>query len=159
VDSGLPCADLVVDLGQPITDADGACFTSPRGLIELLEQAGDFSSPERAERGVPDDDEPPVLQLSPVVAAPTQVPAGGEATVTTAAEFVAAFKKPLPEPVIQSPPKLRITRQAAARRAELDDDELVPKRSARLAAKSKNRLHQAPARGTGAESHDEEGWC
>jgi hypothetical protein len=43
VDSGLPCADLVVDLGQPITDADGACFTSPRGPIELLEQAGDFS--------------------------------------------------------------------------------------------------------------------
>lgn len=37
MDSRLPCADLVIDLGQPITNADGACFALPHGLIELLE--------------------------------------------------------------------------------------------------------------------------
>jgi hypothetical protein len=38
-----------------------------------------------------------------------------------------------------SPPRLRRTRAAKARAGELDDSELVPKRSARLAAKSRHR--------------------
>jgi hypothetical protein len=54
-------------------------------------------------------------------------------------DFVATFKKPLKPPVLLSPPRLRRTRAARARAGELDDSELVPKRSARLAAKSRHR--------------------
>jgi hypothetical protein len=62
------------------------------------------------------------------------------ATATMSIEdFVATFKKPLMPPVLLSPPWLRRTRAARARAGELDDSELVPKRSARLAAKSMHR--------------------
>ena len=66
-----------------------------------------------------------------------------EFTLTTEREtkedFILAFKKPLPAPIILSPPRLRVTRAASAWTRELEDSELVPKRSARLAAKSKHR--------------------
>lgn len=63
-----------------------------------------------------------------------------EFTLTTEREdFMLAFKKPLPAPIILSPPRLRGTRAASAWTRELEDSELVPKRSARLAAKSKHR--------------------
>ena len=48
-------------------------------------------------------------------------------------------------PVLSSPPRLRLTRAARARAGELDDSELVPKRSARLAAKSRHREQKPEA--------------
>jgi hypothetical protein len=54
-------------------------------------------------------------------------------------DFIATFKKPLEPPVLSSPPRPRRTWAARARAGELDDSELVPKRSARLAAKSRHR--------------------
>jgi hypothetical protein len=55
---------------------------------------------------------------------------------TSTADFIAAFKKPLSMPILSSPPRLRRTRVARAWAGELDDSELIPKRSTRLAAKS-----------------------
>ena len=52
-------------------------------------------------------------------------------------DFISTFKKPLTQPILESPPRLRTTR--AARAKEIDDEGLIPKRSARLAAKSKFR--------------------
>jgi hypothetical protein len=67
----------------------------------------------------------------------------GRALVVTAStstnDFIAAFKKPLSMPILSSPPRLRRTRVARARAGELDDSELVPKRSIRLVAKSRYR--------------------
>jgi hypothetical protein len=40
---------------------------------------------------------------------------------------------------VSSPPRLRQTRSARAWAGELDESELVPKRNARLATKSKHR--------------------
>jgi hypothetical protein len=72
-----------------------------------------------------------------------------QATDATAAmsidDFIAAFKKPLTTPILSSPPRLRLTRAARARAGELDDSELVPKRSARLAAKSRHREQKLEA--------------
>jgi hypothetical protein len=51
-------------------------------------------------------------------------------------EFIAAFKVPLPVPVLTSTPILRKTREVSY---DEDDDDWVPKRSARLAAKSRFR--------------------
>lgn len=50
--------------------------------------------------------------------------------------FISTFKKHLEQPVILSPPTLRKTRTT---RQLIDEDDLVPKRSARLAAKSRYR--------------------
>ena len=50
-------------------------------------------------------------------------------------DLVNTFRKPLSQPILSSPPRLRITRAARER----DDEELIPKRSARLAAKSRFR--------------------
>lgn len=52
-------------------------------------------------------------------------------------EFIHSFKKPLQQPILLSPPRLRKTR--ATRQKELADEDLVPKRSARLAPKCKHR--------------------
>jgi hypothetical protein len=54
--------------------------------------------------------------------------------VNTVQSFIDAFKQPFEQPLIASPPRLRITKPKYA-----DDDDFVPKRSARLAAKSKYR--------------------
>ena len=48
-------------------------------------------------------------------------------------------------PVLSSPPRLRLTRAARARAGELNDSELVPKRSTRLAAKSRHREQKPEA--------------
>jgi hypothetical protein len=48
-------------------------------------------------------------------------------------------------PVLLSPPRLRQTQAARARARELDDSELVPKRSARLVAKSRHREPKSEA--------------
>jgi hypothetical protein len=58
-------------------------------------------------------------------------------------DFISTFRKPLPQPVLSSPPRLRVTRSARAR--TIEDIELVPKRSARLAAKSKYREQKPEA--------------
>ena len=50
-------------------------------------------------------------------------------------DFVNIYRKPLSQPILSSPPRLRITRAARER----DDEELIPKRSARLATKSRFR--------------------
>jgi hypothetical protein len=63
----------------------------------------------------------------------------GVSASTSIEDFIAAFTKPLEVPVLSSPPRLRQTRAARAQAGELDDSELVPKRSARLAAKSRHR--------------------
>ena len=47
--------------------------------------------------------------------------------------------------VLSLPPRLRLTRAARARAGELDDSELVPKRSARLAAMSRHREQKPEA--------------
>jgi hypothetical protein len=52
-------------------------------------------------------------------------------------DFINSFKKPLTQPILLSPPRLRKTR--AARAKEIEDEDLIPKRSARLVAKSKFR--------------------
>lgn len=66
-------------------------------------------------------------------------------------EFVNAFKKPLQQPVIATPPRPRATRNAGARATP--DKELVPMRSARLAAKSKYRERKPEAQ---AKKSDDE---
>jgi hypothetical protein len=66
-------------------------------------------------------------------------------TATSTEDFIAAFKKPLTTPVLSLPPQLQLTRAARARAGELDDSELVPKRSARLAAKTRHREHKPEA--------------
>ena len=58
-------------------------------------------------------------------------------------DFISTFRKPLSQPVLSSPPRLRVTRSARAR--AIEDDELVPKWSARLAAKSKHREQKPEA--------------
>jgi len=58
-------------------------------------------------------------------------------------EFISTFRLPLPQSVLLSTPRLRMTRAEKAR--VLEDDELVPKRSARLAAKSKYRAARPEA--------------
>lgn len=55
----------------------------------------------------------------------------------SAEDFIGAFKKPLEQPLITSTPKLRQTRRRAPR--DRTNEQLVPKRSARLAKKSKHR--------------------
>jgi hypothetical protein len=64
---------------------------------------------------------------------------------TSTEDFIAAFKKPLMMPVLSSPPRLRLTRAARARARELDDSKLVPKRSVRLAAKSRHKEQKPEA--------------
>jgi hypothetical protein len=64
---------------------------------------------------------------------------------TSTDDFIVAFKKPLSMPILSSPPRLRRTRVARARAGELDDSELVPKRSIRLAAKSRYREPKSEA--------------
>jgi len=58
-------------------------------------------------------------------------------------DIISTFRKPLSQPVLSSPPRLWVTRSARAR--AIEDDELVPKRSARLAAKSKYREQKPEA--------------
>jgi len=56
-------------------------------------------------------------------------------------DFIFRYKKPLDQRIILSPPRLRITRDPRAR----SDEELIPRRSARLAAKSKHREQKPEA--------------
>lgn len=135
-------------LGQ---DECGSRYISPRGPsrppIDFMEQAGGYSSPDVDGVGAQHDvDDPPALSHS---ATAVTTPHDGQAATTSAtmptADFVASFKKPLLPPVIHSPPRLRTTRATGVRSGGMDDSELVPKRSARLEAKSKNRLHQPEA--------------
>jgi hypothetical protein len=91
----------------------------------------------------------PAIQVGADGGGPAIPAADGRATDATAAtsieDFIAAFKKPLTTPILSSPPRLRLTRAARARAGELDDSELVPKRSARLAAKSRHREQKPEA--------------
>jgi hypothetical protein len=64
---------------------------------------------------------------------------------TSIEHFIAAFKKPLMMPILSLPPRLRLTQAARARAGELEDLELVPKRSTRLAAKSRHREQKLEA--------------
>ena len=58
-------------------------------------------------------------------------------------DFISTFRKPLSQPVLSSSPRLQVTRSARAR--AIEDDELVPKQSFRLAAKSKYREQKPEA--------------
>jgi hypothetical protein len=55
--------------------------------------------------------------------------------------FIDAFELPLKQPLIASPPRLRVTKEPKV----VDDGDFVPKRSARLAAKSKFRASKPDA--------------
>jgi hypothetical protein len=131
----------MVDLCLSGPDECGSGQTSPKPSPVEPEQAGgslpsvqiDFSAiQEGAGGGGP--------------ATPVVVGGAPDATATTSIEdFIAAFKKPLTQPILLSPPRLRRTRAERARAGELDDSELVPKRSARLAAKSKHREQKPEA--------------
>lgn len=65
---------------------------------------------------------PSPATASPVVGSPTAQP-------TTIPDFIAALKLPIEDPLLRSPPRLRVSRPR-------DDIDLVPRRSDRLAAKS-----------------------
>jgi hypothetical protein len=124
-----------MDLCLSGPDECGLGQTSPRPSLLEPKQAG----------GSP----PPVQVDFPAIqegangggpAIPVVVGTSPDATVMTSTkDFIAAFKKPLTMPVLLSPPRLRLTQAVRARAGELDDSELVPKRSARLAAKSRHR--------------------
>jgi hypothetical protein len=58
-------------------------------------------------------------------------------------DFISTFRKPLSQPVLSLPPRVRVTRSARAQ--AIEDDELVPKQSACLAAKSKFREQKPEA--------------
>lgn len=58
-------------------------------------------------------------------------------------DFISAFRLPLAQPVLSSTPGPRVTRAEKAR--VLEEDELIPKRSARLPAKSKYRAARPEA--------------
>jgi hypothetical protein len=60
---------------------------------------------------------------------------------TSVEDFIASYKKPLTQPILPSTPRLRPTK--AARVAE--DEDWIPKRSARLAAKGKFREQKPQA--------------
>jgi hypothetical protein len=60
---------------------------------------------------------------------------GANGSMSSVQSFIDAFKRPLEQPLIASPPRLRITKDPRF----VDDNDFVPKRSARLAAKSKYR--------------------
>ena len=85
------------------------------------------------------EDEAPRPESSPVRSCGSAhvdgLPSGssGDVTVSIVQSFIEAFKRPLQQPLIASPPRLRITKDPNV----ADDDDIVPKRSARLAAKSK----------------------
>lgn len=68
-----------------------------------------------------------------------------EPHVLGADEFINIFKKSLPQPLLSAPPHAHVTRAEKARAARRDDHELVPERSARLAAKSKSRAPRPEA--------------
>ena len=77
---------------------------------------------------------------SPVVAG------GSEEPETLAADgFINIFKKTLPQPLLSALPRAHVTRAEKARAACCEDQDLIPKRSARRAAKSKNRLQKPKA--------------
>ncbi|CAD6272866.1 unnamed protein product [Miscanthus lutarioriparius] len=130
-----------VDLCLSGPDECGSGQTSPRPSLLEPEQTGgspppvqvDFPSiQEGADGGGP--------------AIPAAVGTAPDATaMTSTKDFIAAFKKPLTMPVLSSPPRLRLTRVARTRAGELDDSELIPKRSARLAAKSRHREQKLEA--------------
>ena len=81
-----------------------------------------------------------MLPVDDVVRAVTP---GGTASTMPIDTFINAFKKPLQQPILSSPPRLRITKIPG----EGDDDGegFVPKRSARLVAKSKFRAQKSEA--------------
>lgn len=76
------------------------------------------------------------------VVASSPVSGGGSVpAVPSVEEFIASFKKLLPQLVLPSTPRLRKTRSAHTE----EDDDWVPKRSTRLAAKSKFRADKPEA--------------
>jgi len=119
----------------------GSGQTSPRPSLLEPEQAGGSPPPVQVDF--------PGNQEGAVGGGPATPAVHGRAPNMTAAtstqHFIAAFKKPLTMPVLSSPPRLRLTRAARARAGELDDSELVPKRSARLAAMSRHREQKPEA--------------
>jgi hypothetical protein len=80
-------------------------------------------------------------QLTPLSSGPA-APHAAAATLP-AEEFVNIFKKPLEQPILVSPPRPR--KSKATRVRDRCDEELIPKRSARLAAKTKSRAAQPEA--------------
>ena len=69
--------------------------------------------------------------------------AGLQVATMPVEELISTFRLPLSQPVLVSTPRPRMTRAEKAR--VLEEDELVPKRSARLAAKSKYRAARPEA--------------
>jgi hypothetical protein len=122
-------------------DECGSGQTSPRPSLLEPEQAGGSPPPAQVDF--------PAIQVGADGGGPAIPAADGRATDATAAtsieDFIAAFKKPLTTPILSSPPRLRLTRAARARAGELDDSELVSKRSARFAAKSRHREQKPEA--------------
>lgn len=115
--------------GPELGGLAGSCFpsgTEPLSLQEPDAVEEVITSPWRDSSTDVDDQWPWADAAAPVGAkAPTP---------TSAADFVSSFKKPIQQPLILTTPLLRRTRSRA-----LTDEELIPKRSARLAAKSMHR--------------------
>ena len=78
------------------------------------------------------------LHLCIAVASDTS---GDNGTVSVVQSFIESFKRPLEQPLIASPSRLRITKDLNV----ADDDDITPKRSARLAAKNKLRAPKLEA--------------
>jgi hypothetical protein len=92
--------------------------------------------------GMPDDER--ALSSPPIVADVVE-PHNPATQPLTPDEFVDIFKKKLSQPLLSAPQRPHMTKAAKAREGRLDDDDLVPKRSARLAAKSKHRAQKPEA--------------
>jgi hypothetical protein len=127
----MPVSMDVVDEGS--LPEDEATTADDRSVLEQPEALGaDLSGPSIQ----PASDDTAELDAAAAAVEPMHGAAAQAAGITTTIdEFIASFAKPLETPIIISPPRLRQTRAQRQR----DDSELVPKRSARLAAKSRHR--------------------
>ena len=85
---------------------------------------------------------PEASTTQPLSAAADLAPPSAPGSVESIDSFISAMSVPLVTPVIPAPPRLRITRRELDERP---DAELIPKRSARLAAKSKFRASKPDA--------------
>ena len=126
---GHSCGSLGLDSGQAGRDvAEDPMMVEVVATLPIIETAG-----------APTGHEAPRTPASPVrgcgsphMDRPASYSSGDGALVS----FIDAIKLPLKQLLMVSPPRLRITKDPKA----ADDGDLVPKRSARLAAKSKFRV-------------------
>jgi len=149
-------------VGCDLGEAVDFCLSGPEadsGPNSPVHAAGGGLSLEPTSAASETDPSPPDEPMVPLSPEPTALHGhvavlDGAATAQppTVDDFIATFRKLLQQPILVTAPRARVTRRERAR--ERTDAELVPKRSARLAVKSKNRLPkpEAQARRRGSRS-------